>query len=1049
MRTLLLSRMILLWFCGLSLHASAQFYNGAQMTFGKNRIQYQPQEWQFYRYPKYDVFFYAGEKDRSHWIAREAEKELSLLEKRFGYALETRFRILIFNRLSDLKQSNLGTLPDTDDNLGGNLRRVGNKILLYEETGSRAIQKQLKAGIASVFVNELLEGHQLKDRIRSNALPELPDWFEKGITSWLSDSWNAENTGMLRDLYMSNQLRKLHRLEGEASRLAGWALWTYIASTYGEKVVPDLLVATRENRGVEGGLRDALGLSQKALIQEWLNALDRIFYGKESPMPEMKTVQGKAQRGRSFHQLCWSPDGKRLAWVRNTFGKIEIWVLDVEQGKRTRIARLGRKLPDIKDESSPALCWHPTGEYLLYTHESKGKLWLCFYNLESRQTESKFLQGLDKLSGMSLSADGRKIACTGIANGRSDLFIFNNVANTLEALTSDFWDERDVRWMPDNEHLIFSSNRLGDSLHLAEFESGLGSDDFDLFLIPSSGKPKVVQRLQRSPDASETEVWPLDKGTLTYLSTEGGHRQRMWARFDSTIAYIDTSIHYRYFLNSRPLSQYPRPILEHAVHPSGRVAELLYWNGIFRIHWMDQHWDAAPIAPLAPAPSLQQLKAPPSNVVADTVKSRIPMRRIYVFGGDAGSNRNVVAAPLYVSEDTFKISRQRVYETAWYPEMLSTRIDRSFLQQTYQPYAATGYFNPPVNGLFRLALADLFENLRITGGIRLSGNLTGNEYLLAFQNLKRRADHTLVLHRQGIQTAQSTGSRTLMHSAGYTWKYVLSPVSRITAGFTGRYDHTQYLSTDLANLQRSATGTPWMLMKAEWIYDSSFPESVNLLSGSRMKVTVEHIRNPLESKQQTTVIGADLRHYVRLGREWMAAFRAAGASSMGQGKVLYYLGGADQWFFPKFDQSVSVGTANYVFQALGTPVRGFWQNIRNGNSFAVVNAEVRWNFMRSVSRYPLRNQFLNTLQIVGLGDGGTAFTGSSPFSDANTFNQKTIVNGPITITLKNQDNPIVYGFGAGLRGDVLSYRVRVDYAWGILDGRRMPGIFYLSLCNDF
>ena len=67
------------------------------MDFGKNRVQYIPVDWEFYRYEKYDVFFYAGGKDLSHLAAKAANVYLKELEERFNYELENRIQLILFN----------------------------------------------------------------------------------------------------------------------------------------------------------------------------------------------------------------------------------------------------------------------------------------------------------------------------------------------------------------------------------------------------------------------------------------------------------------------------------------------------------------------------------------------------------------------------------------------------------------------------------------------------------------------------------------------------------------------------------------------------------------------------------------------------------------------------------------------------------------------------------------------------------------------------------------------------------------------------------------
>jgi hypothetical protein len=97
----------------------------------------------------------------------------------------------------------------------------------------------------------------------------------------------------------------------------------------------------------------------------------------------------------------------------------------------------------------------------------------------------------------------------------------------------------------------------------------------------------------------------------------------------------------------------------------------------------------------------------------------------------------------------------------------------------------------------------------------------------------------------------------------------------------------------------------------------------------------------------------------------------------------------------------------------------------------------------------LRSDFLENFQVVAFGDMGSAWTGSSPFAEENAFNSTVIRSGDVIIEVENNRNPIVFGFGGGLRSRLLGYFVRADWAWGIDDGIVLPSVFYLSLALDF
>ncbi|NNC83070.1 MAG: hypothetical protein HKN79_05790, partial [Flavobacteriales bacterium] len=81
-----------------------------------------------------------------------------------------------------------------------------------------------------------------------------------------------------------------------------------------------------------------------------------------------------------------------------------------------------------------------------------------------------------------------------------------------------------------------------------------------------------------------------------------------------------------------------------------------------------------------------------------------------------------------------------------------------------------------------------------------------------------------------------------------------------------------------------------------------------------------------------------------------------------------------------------------------------------------------------------------------------AWTGSGPYAENNTFNtdQVEISNIPsVTFILQNQEDPLLAGYGFGLRSRLLGYFIRADWAWGVVDGRTLPSEFYLSLNLDF
>ena len=84
--------------CAFFLNANSQFYNGHQMTFGKNKVQYYDFYWQYYRFDDFDCYFNEFGRDLAQFTAEYAQKRLLEIEDYFDYTLEKRLIFIIYNK---------------------------------------------------------------------------------------------------------------------------------------------------------------------------------------------------------------------------------------------------------------------------------------------------------------------------------------------------------------------------------------------------------------------------------------------------------------------------------------------------------------------------------------------------------------------------------------------------------------------------------------------------------------------------------------------------------------------------------------------------------------------------------------------------------------------------------------------------------------------------------------------------------------------------------------------------------------------------------------
>src|SRR5690606_13325548 len=216
-----------------------------------------------------EVFFYKEGRDLARYTAMAASKHLKELERDLDFAIDERLQFIVYNSLTDFRQSNIGLSSMTgDNNIGGATRIVGTKIFVYFEGDHAMLDRQIRSGIAQVIIDQMMFGGNWRDMVRSSTFMSLPEWYTDGIISYVSRPWDAELNDRVRDGVISGRFDKLNRLKGEDPRYAGHAIWKYVADVYGPGVIPNILYMTRVSRNIESGFLFVLGVSLRTLTEE-------------------------------------------------------------------------------------------------------------------------------------------------------------------------------------------------------------------------------------------------------------------------------------------------------------------------------------------------------------------------------------------------------------------------------------------------------------------------------------------------------------------------------------------------------------------------------------------------------------------------------------------------------------------------------------------------------------------------------------------------------------------------------------------------------------
>ena len=1054
--------------------ARAQFYNGMNMPFGKNRVQWGDFHWSYYMNDNFDVYFYQGGNDLARYAQAYANDQIPRLELRLNSRFSKKIQFIVFNSMGDFKQSNIDLEEEENGNTGGITKIIGSKVILYFDGDYTHFEAQIREGITRLLFSQVMNGVSVGSQIRNSYRYDIPQWFQDGLVAYIAGNWDCHKEARLQRGITSGNYKKINHLRDDDAQIAGYSFWNFIDEKYGSKTFNDILALAESTSNVRKALLYVTGKEYKALLKEWYEFY-KVRYESLLVNQPADVMPLRYKKYRNFTQPRISPKGTHIAYVSNDEGKIRLWLEDLQTGKRQQLYTAGYHSDENIDTSFPLLAWHPNGEILSFIIEEKGKIQLYNLDIGSGKKASTYLFDFQKVSSFSYAHKSRKIVLAATRMGKPDIYVYNLFSNTLEQITNDWHTDLSPVFTFDDRQIVFSSNRDNDTLK-ADDPIGFQNKQFDLYAYNYSAEygmrnaeGKVLQNLTQQRFSNNILPEPLKDGSLLYLNDTSGYYNLYQIRFDSAISHIDTIVHYRYFGKREQLTDYSANIIDYSYQPRDHKAAMLMADRNGEKFFMSpilrgKAIGLSQMSPYAQKRLLTELIQREKDTVAEpTTRHRFATsyryaRRKQPVGGPMGNDstafvqQNATLPKKPLKRDT--IQRPNNYYVELFADQLMSQIDFTSMNYSYQPF--TGgyspiYLNSGLNVFLGTTMKDLMEDYKIELGVKLNTSLTNNEYMLRFSDFSKRLDKSITLHRYVTDSYTSYYYRTITNEGFYTLSYPFSEILSVRGTAIYRNDQTVNLAIDDYSLADKDVFENWGGLRAELVYDNSKRIGTNLRVGARGKVFAEYHQKIAKNTANLVVAGFDYRHYTRISRTFIWANRIAGSTSFGQNKLIYYMGGVDNWILATFDTGTPIDySQNYAYQTLATNMRGFGQNIRNGNNFVVVNSELRFPVFSYFTDRPINLKFIRDFQVVAFGDLGTAWTGWNPYSPDNSLFNTHITDGGLNITVTEMKEPLVGGIGFGLRTSILGYFVRGDVAWGIEDGQiaKRPR-FHLSFNLDF
>ncbi len=607
------------------------FAQGFYTTFGQNRVQYHDFEWSYYESPNFLAYFYQGGQQMGKYAVMVAESNLQSIEAKLEFKVNRKVEIMVYHNLSDLKQSNIGQGIQTN-NTGGITKIIGNKMFVSFDGDHNHLAKQIKEGIARVFLENMIYGGNIQEVLQNAVLLNLPDWFVNGMVSYVGEEWSTEKDALLREFIEKDKLRNFNKLTTEEATFAGHALWHYIAQINGDSSIPNLLYLTRINRSLESGFLFVLGNTVKNTISEFNEYYKNLYESEDNARKTLgeenrllRTRKKVKRRGILYDEVKVSPNGRYLAYTTDEKGRHKVLLHDLQTNETEIILKNGfRSFKQPRETRYPLLAWDKRSEKLAIIYEKRDKVKLVEYQV--KEGEMEYLDNMNKfqqISDVAYMDDSRKLllSAVSLSKGQSDLYTYI-IANTkTKRLTEDYFADIEPRFVEINgiRGVVFKSNRFTDSLQVRKLDSIPPSNNYDLFFYDlAKDKEQVLTRITQTPIAQEWLPMQYDSTHIAFLSDKNGIKNLYAAHFDSLFVRTDTKVFYldsmvvnpTYPLEeyqaaglidtviqqdiykiipvTYPITNYKRNIGEFDIAPlAGESVQIHYENGAYEIHKLE------------------------------------------------------------------------------------------------------------------------------------------------------------------------------------------------------------------------------------------------------------------------------------------------------------------------------------------------------------------------------------------------------------------------------------------------------------------------------
>lgn len=441
-----------------SLQVKAQY-------FGQNKVRYKNLKFKVYKTPHFELYSYLKNDSAIKRFAQESELWYTLHQQVFRDTFNKPNPIILYNNHPDFQQTT-AIDGDIEVGTGGITEGLKNRVVMPVMENNHVTRHVLGHELVHAFQYHALQGNGGADFENIN---NIPLWMIEGMAEYLSLGKKDSYTAMwMRDAYLNHDIPSVRDLTESSKYFPyryGEAFWSFIGSTYGDTVIVPFFKNTARY-GLPYAIRRTFGYDDKTMSQLWKQSIENTYkpYLKDTTqIPVGHLVIDEKNSGKMNLAPSLSPDGKYMAFLsEKSLLSIDLFLADARTGQviRKLTSRATNTHVDEFNFLESAGTWSPDGKKFAYSVFSKGRNRMQVIEVPSGRLLSDIsMEKAEQFSNVSWSPDGKQVVVQGLADGQSDLYVYNFETKKITQLTSDKYSDFQPSFSRDGKKIVFSSDR--------------------------------------------------------------------------------------------------------------------------------------------------------------------------------------------------------------------------------------------------------------------------------------------------------------------------------------------------------------------------------------------------------------------------------------------------------------------------------------------------------------------------------------------------------------------------------------------------------------